>query len=76
MQIQLNLLIYVHGQNILVAQSNNANITLYSDDEGSTSRVTLIARDSQGQQNEMRLLHDAANTANFEFTIPPMTILW
>ena len=47
-----------HGQNMQIVQSDNANITLYSDDDGSASFVTLIAKEPDGDQTELRVMNE------------------
>ena len=47
-----------HGQNMQVVQSDNAQITLRSSGDGSASFVTLIAKEPDGDQTELRVMNE------------------
>ena len=47
-----------HGQNMQVVQSDNAQITLRSSGDGSASFLTLIAKEPDGDQTELRVMNE------------------
>ena len=47
-----------HGQNMQIVQADNAQITLRSSGDGSASFLTLIAKEPDGDQTELRVMNE------------------
>ncbi len=49
-------------ENIIVTKNDDANITLFSTEDGSSSYLTLVARKLDGEQTELRVVNEGGSS--------------